>query len=854
MREFLKKALCIFLCVFVASSSFMSVAANASSYPDGVTQTEALNAIEGTQKLLDQLLPVIAEQDLVSSFKSSVYNSKTLSDLLLETYLSLDGGKEAMQLLGVDCSTKKLSAALFDYPKVCVALFECENWADVDLTDVDWGVKDKEGFAKAIGAIFSPFNDMLYTLLCSDGVKVKNGILTFKGANGYETSVIPFLQAVNCINILDQEAFTAQADEDKNNMIKNIVLPVLTVLEDAFSDPLNGLLDILPEFAYFVDSGELNACIQTLVTPIAKNPLVELAVLLKVFDLDALTNIDFGEMLTSMLTTENSGFKLAPVDLATFAACGTKTENGFVTDKGKAFVEILRVAIESLKLNKDSLGTLFASSENGANVDVAFLNQLLEKDTDKLVAMIILLFTPAEVGAAQVMIYPTFTNGSVQNTTKLTDKNIDKVYNEIDGLLDQFVAEGGAYGNMGAMMSSSIYTNKNVSAALVGIYGAVEKEGLTQVLGILGIDATPKGVANLLGEKDYQQARDILLAAEKWSDVSLNGVSWGFWNGSRRGFQNALTAILRPMFPLLRVVLAEQDLTIMDCITIKGDDGYNTAIIPVLEALGCNDRRIKDYDAYKKQVDGDGVIKNILDPVFDLLDDVCHTPVKTLINILPNVVYFMGSGSLEKCISNLLLPVTTVINRVPGVVEFSLDTTELTKNLDLNSLMSSLTKDIGINMADFNIEEIAKLGEATQRTSKSVINGEKVKYTYIEAKEKDIIISLLKIVAKTLKTPGNEDLLMGSMTSGSSMSFDTSSISAQFSTMSEDELIEWLYNLFFKERVQFEIVTNEEDYSPTIIYKPAEKDNTLLYLLIGYLGVCAVVGFIIFVNRKRLYN
>ncbi len=853
MKHFLKRALCIFLCVFVASSSFLSVAANASSYPEGVTEKEALNALEGTKKLLDQLLPMISQQDLLAMFKGSIYNSKTLSDFLVNTYGSLAENTDELKLLGIDCSTKALSAALFNYPKVCLALYESETWADADLTNVDWGVKNKEEFAQAISAIFSPFNEILYTLLCSEGYQM-NGILLMKGANGYGSSIIPFLQAVQCKDVIDQATFGAQAQEDKNSMIKNIVLPVLTAIEVAFEDPLNGLIDILPSLAYFIDSGELNACIQNLITPITKNPLVELAVLLKVFDMSALTNLDFSQLLTTMVSGKDSAIKLAPVDFSVFAACGEKTENGFVTDRGKAYIEILRVAIDSLKLNKDALSTFLASGENGESIDVSFLTQLLEKDTDKLVAMITLLFTPAEVGAPQAMVYPTFTRGTVQNTTSLTDRNIEKVYNEIDGLLDQFVAEGGSYGNMGAMLASSIYTNANINSALVGIYAAFENEGLTQALGILGVDATPKGVATLLGEKDYSKAREILSNAEKWSDVSLDGVSWGFWNGSRRGFQNALTAILRPLYPLLRVVLAEQDIVIMDCITIKGDDGYNTAIIPVLEALGCNERNIKDYDSYKKQADGDGVIKNILDPVFNLLDNVCNTPVKTIIEVLPNIVYFMESGSLEKCISNLLLPITTVINRVPGVIDFSLDTTALTKNLDMNTLAGSLMKDSGINIADFNIKEISKLGTPTQRTSKSIINGEKAKYTYIEANENDIIVSLLKVVAKTLKTPGNEELLMGSMASGSNMSFDTSSISAQFSTMSDDELVAWLYNLFFKERVQFEIVTDEEDYSPTIIYKPAEKDYTLLYLFMGYLGVCAVVGFIIFINRTRLYN
>ena len=111
------------------------------------------------------------------------------------------------------------------------------------------------------------------------------------------------------------------------------------------------------------------------------------------------------------------------------------------------------------------------------------------------------------------------------------------------------------------------------------------------------------------------------------------------------------------------------------------------------------------------------------------------------------------------------------------------------------------------------------------------------------------------VLAKTMKLPGNEDLLMGAMgdTNNPSISMYSDSISKQFETMTEDELIEWLYNLLFKERVQIELVTGE-DYKPTIIYKPAEKDYTLLYAFGAYLLVAGAIGLIIYFNRKRLYN
>ncbi len=442
--------------------------------------------------------------------------------------------------------------------------------------------------------------------------------------------------------------------------------------------------------------------------------------------------------------------------------------------------------------------------------------------------------------------------GTVFIRSILTDNNLEKVFKVIVGLLDDFVLDGGSYSSIGSLISSSLYTNKNVNSLVVEIYKALEKEGLSEILKLLGIDTSPKGVAIRLTEWGYSDVRSYLSNAESWESVSVNSLYWGFSNGSRRGFQSALTAALRPLSPLLRVVLAEGDLTILDSITIKGTDGYNTAIIPILEALGCNSRSVKSYTSYKALSQGDGILDGILEPVFDLLDDVADKPVKTLIDKLPNIIYFLESGSLEKCINNLLLPVTSVLNQVPGVIDFDFDTSELTKQLELDNLAGELLGGSDIKIAEFDIKELAALGKAVSKESKTVIDGKNQQYTYIEADHNAIVISLLRVVAKTMKLPGNENLLMGSMGTGAAANFDVSSMSAQFADMSEDEFIEWLYNLFFKERVKIEIVTGE-DYKPTIIYTPEEKNNTVLFGVIGYLSLCLVVGAVIFFNRKRLY-
>ncbi len=843
MKSFFKKALSILLSLIIIISSVSAVGAASVGYPAGVTEKQALNAISGTDKILSFLLPAFSGGDLKGIIANTLYTDKTLSDMLINTYVSLETNANAIKMIGISTSVGDMSKALSSYSAVSNALSKANSWSEVKLENVSWGVKDKQGFASALSAIFSPFNEILYCLLC-DGDYQMNRLIKLDGDVGYSNAIVPLYNSLLVSGYMTQEQFTASANENKNNIVKNIILPVLTWLEGITNAPFSTLTSSLPTFAYYVDSGKFNENFQRLLSPITSNPLVEIAVFLKILDLESF-NIDVGTLVSGL--TEGSSIKLKEIDFSRLASCGEMTSAGFKSNKGLAYCEIMTWVIDTLKLNKNSLNTIIGNSS-----DTKFLTDLLSKDTNSLLKTIISLFTKGEVGKAEAMVYPEFTQGTVEYTENLDADDIKRVYNEIDGLLDQFVKEGGQYSDMESLIKCSIYTGNNINSLLSGIYGALEENGLVSVLKAMGIDCSPKGVARHLTENKYSNAKNELSKADSWKKVSVKNIRWEFYNGSRSGFQNALTAALRPLFPVLRTLLAGEDLVILDSIYITGADGYNTAVIPLLEALGCKDSSIKTNKSYKRSADGDGVINNILNPVFDLLDDVAKTPVKTAVRILPNAVYFMESGSLEKCISNLLLPVTSFIDKLDLDIEMPLDTASLTEELNMESVLKSLLKDSGIKIADFNIKDLTSLGTKTEKASKSVIDGKNVKYSYIEADAAGVVMALLRVVAKTMQLPGNENILMGTM-GDTNVSFDVSSITKQLEGKTENEFIEWLVNLFFKERIKVKIV-EEETYSPTIIFTPEEKNYTTLYLFLGYLGVCLVVGIIIFVNRKKLYG
>lgn len=849
MKKYLTKLICLCLCLLVACSSFLSVAAMAGSgdYPEGVTAEDALAAVGGTDRLLKSAVPLLTGSDLKSLVVPMVYSSETLSSLMVQMYLSLEQEGTDLSIIGIDTSVNGVAQAVKAYPEVSEKLKSFNSWSQVDLTGVNWGVTDKNGFATACGAIFSPFNDVLYMLLCSGTLKVS--FIKLNGDEGYTNAVVPMLNALKCPDIVSVQQFKTEAAVDKNSMVKNIILPILSFLEKTLEAPAATLTDSLPGFAYFSENGEMEKCMDSLMSPITSNPLFEIAALLNLFD-TGLLSFDLNTIMGS-LTSGMGGLQLAELPMAELAKCGTKTGDNFISDQGKAYVVIMRWLVDSLKMNPDSLAELSGSEANKATNDL--LKNILSKDTDKIVGTLILMFSPRDPQGAQPMVYPSVSSANVQYTPNLDKKDYERALSQVDDLLDDFVKEGGSYKDVESMLKSAIYSEANINSLLTGIYGAFEENGLTEVLALLGIDTTPKGVAAYLTEDEYISAANALKKADSWSDVSADGIDWGFYTGSRKGFENALTAVLKPLYPLLRVLLADEDMVVLDSITIKGADGYNTAVIPILEALGCDSGDIKTYEKYKKHAHTDRVMKDILDPVFDLIDDICEKPVDTLTEKLPNIVYFINSGSLEICLENLLLPVTTFTDNLSGIYDMNTDMSSLGSELDINKLLGTMLESSGMKIAEFDINTLQNIGTPEKRTSKQVINGQKTEYTYIVADKTGVFMTLLRVVAKTMKIPGNENLLMGSMDGGANFETYSASLTEQFETMSEDELVEWLFNLFFKERVKAELVFDEE-YSPTIIYKPAKKNYIWLYVIGGYVFIASLIGIIIYANRKRLYS
>ena len=228
--------------------------ASAVSYPDGVTPQALESTVEKTDTIVEALMKLTEEGSLENMLYPQLFNDEVLSALTVGVYSGIEENAESISALGLNVSTKGVAKHLGAYPEVKAKLESLDKWAGADLGKVSWGVSDKDGFIKAMACVFAPFNELLYTLLCAGKYSI-NPVIGFEGDKGYELAIIPALKALGCQSITDSATFYAQAKENKNSMVENILGDIFVLADRAMKAPCDVLTDILPGIAYFLNNG-----------------------------------------------------------------------------------------------------------------------------------------------------------------------------------------------------------------------------------------------------------------------------------------------------------------------------------------------------------------------------------------------------------------------------------------------------------------------------------------------------------------------------------------------------------------------------------------------------------------------
>ena len=855
MKKSMKKAFSVFLSVLMAVLVLVP-AVSAIDYPKDVTKEKAEVAIVKTDDVIYNGVMALNNTTLKELVEKELYTSETLSMLLMGVYSMLSEMEAELSQMNIDTSLPNVVNGLSAYPYVEEELAKYNSWAEVKELKADWGVSGKDEFAKGVSAIFTPFNDVLYMLLCSGSFSL-NSLVGVKGGNGYETAIVPTLKSFGVKTVTDSAVFYADAGSDRNMMVYHIVSDLLLFAEDIFSAPADKLTDILPGIAYFFNNGGFDKVVSKLLQPLTLQlgkitTFIKIEPLLRLIaDPSAMTaKFDINALMSS------GELKLAEIDLEELASCGTVSGDTVIADKGACFIVLMRFIIDTLKLNSDKMDELMPVDESAEiPVDMSeMLSKLTAKDTDELITMFISLLT-AEGGKKNnyEWSFGEFTPTEVTYTQNLGEEKFKRVLDGIDDLIDEFVAESGQYKTLEAMLSKEIYSSKTVTMLVSTVYSALESEELSALSSVIGLKVTPSALANNLSKRQFSSARNSLYNSASWKSVSTKNIYWGFRDGDSKGFKEAITLCLEPLEPIINMLLAEGKINLLG-IDFYGSDGYNTAVIPLFEALGCKAKTILTYEQYKKQADKGNSIEPLVETIVSFLNRVLNKPVYTITEIAPNLIYFFKNDGLTICIENLLYPVTSLLGELgmSDMVDMS-----AFKEVDTKKLVADLTADmdLGMKLPEFDIETLGTIGTLETMESKRTLDGKPVTISYVKANQTGVIVTLLRFMVEVMKAPGNESLITGFMSGGAEGGNDmfatySSGIGDEMAAMTTDETVEWLYKLFFRERAVKEIKP-QDDYLPTIIYE-AEKENTGLKIFFVIVIVLAIGTLALYKNKARI--
>lgn len=782
--------------------------------PDGVTEeaaTQVLSALDevvkseavasllspGAESLNDAVNKLISDNLFTDAIVNEI--AKAVYPMIQDTINNIENVPDAIKdyifkimkdTIGVYVKPADVATQIDDkYSDAQAAIAAAgDNWANVNWDNVKWGVTDRASFIDALGNALNGLNSVLRAALSGDTLEgqVKIGIpglevplVTVKitGCNAYADIVLPLLQHIGADALTVEEY---KAGDSTVEMLGNILNPLLDRVDSMTSgSPLTDIVDLLPTIGYVITNQLHVTAIQKLVVSIGISDAMDwvtwYTTQVNVGDLvlDAMPQIKdaagINDLLESAITSQVPGFVWSDIDFELLSTLGKYTAvdnaNGgksFEIDAYRAdvLVTVLRYALDTARANKTLLVDMIGDETVAGLLDTVFA-----MDNDEIISFLFSLFSPNYDLVNYEYNTPAIEKYKVDYGTQFTKEQIAQLVPTLDTLVGTLLP-----GGLQSLISSNLYTNNIVNTLVKEAYSAIEGAGaeVSQVLGLLGVDVTPKGLASLLTEKEFATAKAAFEKADSWADVDFSKVSYGFTDGDRDGFTNALVAVLRPVSSLLDFILTDENLVLFDAVTLKGGNGYNTAIIPLLEALGCTD--IKTYDEYKKSVaaDHDNLILDILNPILDLVEGIAATPIDGLTKILPNIAYFVDSNNVSVFVANLIAPVNSLLAQAGFDITKELD---VLNDIDLDELLNGLLaqvlpENINIVLSNIDLHKVAALGTLTDFTSKRVdADGKFVASKKIVADQADVLVTVLRYILGLLQIEENyntvNDLLAG---------------------------------------------------------------------------------------------
>lgn len=316
-------------------------------------------------------------------------------------------------------------------------------------------------------------------------------------------------------------------------------------------------------------------------------------------------------------------------------------------------------------------------------------------------------------------------NSEVAWTTGGIQSAVDELWNLVANTLVPLIAKDVDLSNgLDNVLEKNVYTNEMV-AKIFSLYASLSRDETD--LGVAGMTlgkvinmlCSPSNIAKFLEEDKYSSVAATIkeyndfvetedtnkleaLATHKFA----NG-DFGFNDGDREGFIDALLAVLRPITTLLApgakaLGLISLDINMFDYIDGDGNyvEGVYAKLIPLLEQLGCTD--LMTVEEYKDNyylvandqttvIAADEFLKPVINSVLkNVLDVVSPDPLNGLIKILPRLAHIVNTDMLDTSVKAALSQMG-MLSGLAGSLDLSKDfiNSKLAQPIDLSGLTGS---------------------------------------------------------------------------------------------------------------------------------------------------------------------
>lgn len=677
----------------------------------------------------------------------------------------------AKLLSGIDLSSMpEVNDLLKNELNIDLSVFASyKNIAD----DKNWGFTDgdSKGFVKALLEVIDPFMGVLGFILSGEDLTLfdgTNGEVTLIGYDGYDSAIIPLLEALNV-------KATASADLGDKNALEATLEGLLQLIDKVIDDPINEIIDLIPGLIYFISSNGLSTALRNLLQPV----YVILDTIRPVYDLD------LDSLICSLINGDKKAddkgyidFKLDEINVD-FVVELVEALTGLNVDSlGVLIYDVSKVIGKEYKSNstlfsgeKKAMKGAYSDNFDRADMVTVVLSFAIEYLSDKdnaktldkllgtkgLMESLISVFegTAAKYSDYNWMYYfgkdydftednfregisvkPTmssleYPNNWTEDTAKYVDENLTEIVNDVLSLMGMGTLEE-------LIGSVNIYSSENVQAIINLIANLLESidDTLIETIDVvLDLD--------IAAFKSYKVPEGIDTAekfAKALADALSNIDSLVKWLFFGENYEFFLTSEGK------------------DAITIYGADGYSKGLAYILEALGCENLPTEYSET---------AVYQVLLSAFKLVDKVFAEPIDTVLEILPNVIYFINADGLTVSVNNTLSAVYALLETLEG----------LGLKVDLDSLIASLTKDLGFTLSlnDLSMSAIMDIAQSLLDIDLSpvediitglcvgkikaykAVGGDGYKMYYdTDFARYDMITILLTVLLETIESPENE--------------------------------------------------------------------------------------------------